>query len=124
MIKNIFLLFLALPLLVSGCASTPADYDTGLVFPKSNGTYEIVGEGYSESEAVSNALYQAKKVCKELAKRYIVLDRSLTYHGVLTREANKLERSLDETIGNLTDSYIPSTGSSEDYKSTLITKCE
>ncbi len=112
---------IAFVIFLSSCATT--QYDTALVFPKENGSYEIVGRGYSESEALANAVYQAEKTCKELQKHYVMLDRSVTYHGVLTREANRVEHALGEAIGGLTNSYVPGTGSEEDYKATLITKC-
>ncbi len=98
--------------------------NTGLVFPREDGTFEIISRGYTETGAMSRAVRQAEKTCKERFGTYIVLDRSLTYHGILSPEANKIENSIGNSIGSLTHSRVPSASTSEDYKATLITRCE
>lgn len=110
---------LILVLILNGCATSY----TGLVFPREDGTYEIISRSYTEHGAYSRAVKQARRTCQEIGATYVVLDRSFTYHGILTQEANKMARALENSVEAVTAANMPSASSSDDYKATLVIRC-
>ena len=103
---------------VAGCAST-----TTLVYPKDKGQYEVVAYHTTESLALRSALKKAESACSKANKNLVVLDRSVTYHGILTREAKKVADDLSQAVFMATGKSVPSGSTAEDYKATLIIEC-
>lgn len=114
-------LLLGLALALSGCAS--AGRDTGLVFPRTDGTIEIVSGSYTGTRAQWRAVNQAKRTCAEMQKTYVVLSNQVSYHGILTEDANRLARTIGKNITDMTGAPVPTTSTSEDYKASLIIRC-
>lgn len=106
--------------LFAGCALS----DTTVV-PRANNEYEILSTASSEHYSVQGALDKANKICqKKYNKRAVVISHSTVYQGV-----DKTAGTITDTIAILASSKFnneiaPTTRRDDDYKTTLLFKCE
>lgn len=112
------LLILPLIFMAAGCA--PGVH----VIPKEKGIYEILAYRGNENDALEVALWKANKTCKKSKQALVVLDKSVTYHGVLTQEANKLAKNLQNSLSQIAQQPIPGPSTNEDYHAHLTFRCE
>ncbi len=116
--KKLFFLWVLLSFMMTltGCATT-------LVYPKDKGQFEVVAYRSQESAALKAALKKAESICSKRDQKLVVLDRSVTYHGVLTREGKKIADQLSNAVFMASGANVPSGSTPEDYKATLLVEC-
>lgn len=115
--NKIFIFFLFI-LGFYGCANH------AYVIPKEKGSYEILSYSSTEEGALKKGLKKAEETCKALNQKWVVLDKSITYHGVLTQQANKLAEKAQEALVVTTGQYVPSPNTDEDYHGHITFRCE
>jgi hypothetical protein len=108
-------------LLALGSSSIACHSQTGTVLPKGGGEYEVIGQGYNEQTAYSNAENEARYTCEKQKKELVVRDSEAIYQGADKDSRGKVDG------GNIALAVF--TGSSgkerqsDDYKVKLFVAC-
>ena len=107
---------------LSGCASTE---EMTNVIPREGGIYEVVATAEDKQEALSSALSAAQTECKQRGMRFVVVDRKEEYKGaLLTEGTSKAVNTVSEVVTATTGNYVPSLSRDDDYRVTMLFKCE
>ena len=101
--------------ILAGCASTP---EMGNVIPSEGGIYQVVATGENDKEALSSALFSAKRTCDQRQMRFVVIDRREDYKGLVPEDANNVINKVSEIVP------IPTLSGDDDYRITMRFKCE
>lgn len=105
-------------LLFAGCATNP-----GTVIPREGGEFHAIGKSAEKDTALESALKAAENCCRDRGKFYIVTKQEISYEGTVSEETRKTSEMV-AGVAALTGNYIPSLAGEEDYRATVVFRCE
>ncbi|WP_141111213.1 hypothetical protein [Chromobacterium haemolyticum] len=109
-VKKVFLLAIT-ALSLPACTSFKAS-----IVPQQNNTYASVAMANNSQDALSNAVGKANEVCKGQKKKLVVLNRE----DESKNDADSALMQMAKGIAN----HVLRMSSNQDYKTTLLFRCE
>ncbi|AAQ58265.1 hypothetical protein [Chromobacterium violaceum] len=104
---------------LSACSSFKAT-----ILPQQQGTYTAVAASGTYKGAIENAVGKAGEVCKKQDRKLVVLDRKEESKGQDDGELVKVAKTATDVMLRLSTLGMVSISSDEDYKVSLLFKCE
>lgn len=105
--------------LLAACEPEPAQ-----VLNLDANRFQVIGTGYSESEALRSAISTANDKCAAQGKEAFVLAQDIGYQGVDQNTALIVTAlTTAAAIGTNTPGYATSTTSSSDWRASLEVRC-
>ncbi|POB00251.1 hypothetical protein C2134_02300 [Chromobacterium sinusclupearum] len=96
---------------LSACSSFKAT-----ILPQQNNTYSAVAMADNAKDALDNAVGKANEICKDQKKKLVVLNRE-------DESKNDGDSALTQMAKSVA-SYVLPIRSDQDYKTTLLFRCE
>ncbi len=106
-------------LIITGCV----DLNNSVVIPMEGNKYSVVSSADSDSNSIRAAMYKATGVCGEQNKNLVVLSNHTTYQGA-GKELGAITKIAHDVAFFNSGLVIPSSKSDEDYKTTVIFRCD
>ena len=92
------------------------------VIPRANGNYEVIATAANSASAQQGAIDKATKVCQQQNKSLIVKKNHTIYQGA-GKELGELSQAFSTAASMNSHTYVPTTKSTTDYKTTTTFQC-
>lgn len=95
------------------------------VIPQSQNKYTVVATAENNSTAINGAVKKAQKVCTNQGKKLVVISHQTNYQGAgAGKQLGAVTHMVSQVAFAAGDLDVASTKSDEDYKSTVVFKCQ
>ena len=103
--------------ILTGCSTVQTT-----VIPRANGNYEVIATAANSASAQQGAIDKATKVCQQQSKSLIVKKNHTVYQGA-GKELGELSQAFSTAASMNSNTYVPTTKSTTDYKTTTTFQC-